>query len=122
MSLLFKDVQKELQEVRPYLIVDGGDIELVEVTENNIVKVEPFPAVELISTLPFNFSIEVLTTSSPTPLPDISLITSAVEKPAAMIRFIFSLSVRTSNSEMIPFSIALLYKNSGFNPFPLSII
>jgi Fe-S cluster biogenesis protein NfuA len=40
MSLLFKDVQKELQEVRPYLIVDGGDIELVEVTENNIVKVK----------------------------------------------------------------------------------
>jgi Fe-S cluster biogenesis protein NfuA len=40
MSLIFEDVQKELQEVRPYLIVDGGDIELVEVTEKNIVKVK----------------------------------------------------------------------------------
>ncbi len=40
MSLIFEDIQKELQEVRPYLIVDGGDIELVEVTEKNIVKVK----------------------------------------------------------------------------------
>jgi len=40
MQVSFEDVNKALQEVRPYLLVDEGDIELVEVTEKNIVKVK----------------------------------------------------------------------------------
>ena len=33
-------VQKALERVRPYLQADGGDISLVEVTSDNIVKVK----------------------------------------------------------------------------------
>ncbi len=33
-------VEAALEKVRPYLVADGGDIELVEVTEDNIVKVQ----------------------------------------------------------------------------------
>ena len=32
-------VQKAIEEVRPHLQADGGDVELVEVTEDNVVKV-----------------------------------------------------------------------------------
>lgn len=33
-------VEKALEKVRPYLVADGGDIVLVEVTDENIVKVQ----------------------------------------------------------------------------------
>ncbi len=36
----FKTVEKELEKIRPYLLADGGDVKLVEVTEKNIVKVK----------------------------------------------------------------------------------
>lgn len=32
-------VQKAIEEVRPHLQADGGDVELVEVTDDNVVKV-----------------------------------------------------------------------------------
>jgi Fe-S cluster biogenesis protein NfuA len=32
-------VEKALNEIRPYLQVDGGDLELVEVTDDGVVKV-----------------------------------------------------------------------------------
>lgn len=32
-------VKAEVEKIRPYLQRDGGDVELVEVTEDNIVKV-----------------------------------------------------------------------------------
>jgi len=33
-------VEKALEKVRPYLVADGGDIVLIDVTEDNIVKVQ----------------------------------------------------------------------------------
>jgi Fe-S cluster biogenesis protein NfuA len=35
-----EDVQKALESIRPFLQADNGDIELVEVTEEGIVKVK----------------------------------------------------------------------------------
>ncbi|MBM4158511.1 MAG: NifU family protein [Ignavibacteria bacterium] len=35
-----QQVNEVLEKVRPYLQYDGGDIELVEVTDDNIVKVK----------------------------------------------------------------------------------
>ena len=38
---MFKDcVEKALSKIRPYLQADGGDVELVEVTEEGVVKVK----------------------------------------------------------------------------------
>ena len=37
---LFEKVSKVIDQVRPFLQQDGGDVELVEVTEDNIVKVK----------------------------------------------------------------------------------
>ncbi len=34
-----EEVEKALGEIRPYLQADGGDVELVEVTEDGVVKV-----------------------------------------------------------------------------------
>lgn len=34
-----EEVQKLIEEIRPALQVDGGDVELIEVTEDGIVKV-----------------------------------------------------------------------------------
>ncbi|MCP2520732.1 NifU family protein [Candidatus Aminicenantes bacterium AC-335-A11] len=34
-----KEVRKALEEIRPHLQADGGDIELVEITEEGVVKV-----------------------------------------------------------------------------------
>jgi Fe-S cluster biogenesis protein NfuA len=34
-----EEVKKALEEIRPHLQADGGDLELVEVTDNGIVKV-----------------------------------------------------------------------------------
>lgn len=39
MSDLRKKVEEVLNKVRPMLQADGGDVELVEITDNNIVKV-----------------------------------------------------------------------------------
>lgn len=35
-----EDVEKVLNEVRPFLRADGGDVELLEVTEDGVVKVK----------------------------------------------------------------------------------
>ena len=34
-----EDVERALNEIRPFLQADGGDLELVEVTEDGVVKV-----------------------------------------------------------------------------------
>ncbi len=39
MSEMREKVEAVLDKVRPMLQADGGDVELVEITENNIVKV-----------------------------------------------------------------------------------
>ncbi|AEH22154.1 nitrogen-fixing NifU domain-containing protein [Thermodesulfobacterium geofontis OPF15] len=38
--MLKDEVEKALSKVRPYLQADGGDVELVEVTEDGVVKVK----------------------------------------------------------------------------------
>lgn len=35
-----KRVEAALEKIRPYLVADGGNIELVEVTDDNVVKVQ----------------------------------------------------------------------------------
>jgi Fe-S cluster biogenesis protein NfuA len=37
---LIEKVENVLKNIRPYLRVDGGDVELVEITNDNIVKVK----------------------------------------------------------------------------------
>lgn len=37
---LIAQVDAALEEVRPHLAADGGDVEIVDITENNIVKVK----------------------------------------------------------------------------------
>lgn len=43
---LLKRVEESLDQVRPYLKVDGGNIEVVEITEDNILKVRLLGACE----------------------------------------------------------------------------
>jgi Fe-S cluster biogenesis protein NfuA len=38
-EILFEKVEKALENIRPYLQADGGDVELVKVTEEGIVEV-----------------------------------------------------------------------------------
>ena len=38
-SAIYEDVKKALEEIRPMLQADGGDVELVEVDADNVVKV-----------------------------------------------------------------------------------
>jgi len=38
-SELLKNTEKALEEIRPYLIIDGGNISLISI-DNNIVKVQ----------------------------------------------------------------------------------
>jgi Fe-S cluster biogenesis protein NfuA len=40
MSELIKRVEEALEQIRPYLQADGGNVSLVEITDDNIVKVE----------------------------------------------------------------------------------
>jgi len=40
MEAIKKRVEEALEKVRPYLVADGGDIQLVEITEEYIVKVQ----------------------------------------------------------------------------------
>lgn len=37
---IIKKINVALEQIRPFLIDDGGDIELIELTEDNIVKVK----------------------------------------------------------------------------------
>ncbi len=41
-----EDVKNALEEVRPHLKADGGDVELVDVTEDGVVKVRLLGACE----------------------------------------------------------------------------
>jgi Fe-S cluster biogenesis protein NfuA len=41
-----EDVKKALEEVRPHLKADGGDVELLDVTEDGVVKVRLLGACE----------------------------------------------------------------------------
>ncbi len=41
-----EEVMKAIEEIRPHLKADGGDVELVEVTEDGIVKVRLLGACE----------------------------------------------------------------------------
>ncbi len=41
-----EDVQKAIEEIRPHLKADGGDVELVDVTEDGVVKVKLLGACE----------------------------------------------------------------------------
>ncbi len=41
-----EEVKKALDEIRPHLKADGGDVELVEVTEDGVVKVRLLGACE----------------------------------------------------------------------------
>lgn len=38
--MLKQKVEKALEEIRPYLQADGGNVELIEVTEDGVVKVK----------------------------------------------------------------------------------
>ena len=38
-ATIFEDVKKALDEIRPMLQADGGDVELVEIDAENVVKV-----------------------------------------------------------------------------------
>lgn len=40
MHELHKRVEDALQTIRPYLEADGGDVEIIEITSDNIVKLE----------------------------------------------------------------------------------
>lgn len=40
MHALQQRVEEALNSIRPYLEADGGNVEIVEITEDNIVKVE----------------------------------------------------------------------------------
>lgn len=40
MSDLTNKVEAALEQIRPYLEADGGNVSLIEITENNIVKIE----------------------------------------------------------------------------------
>lgn len=40
METIKERVEKALDKIRPYLVADGGDIEMVEITDDMVVKVE----------------------------------------------------------------------------------
>ncbi|MEM9982481.1 MAG: NifU family protein [Bacteroidota bacterium] len=40
MKLLLEKVEKALDNIRPYLETDGGDVKVLEITADNIVKLE----------------------------------------------------------------------------------
>jgi Fe-S cluster biogenesis protein NfuA len=41
-----EEVKKAIEEIRPYLKADGGDVELIDVTEEGVVKVKLLGACE----------------------------------------------------------------------------
>lgn len=40
MDAIRERVEKALEKIRPYLVADGGDISVVEITEDMVVRVE----------------------------------------------------------------------------------
>ena len=40
MEAIKERVEKALEKIRPYLVADGGDISIVDITEDMVVKVE----------------------------------------------------------------------------------
>jgi Fe-S cluster biogenesis protein NfuA len=40
MEAIRERVEKALEKIRPYLVADGGDISVVEITEDMVLKVE----------------------------------------------------------------------------------
>ena len=78
----------------------------------------------LIDTFPRSFSMLLLTTSIPTPLPDTSVTFSAVENPGAKIRgqISSSLIASTDSRSTIPELTAFAAIFSLFNPAPSSIM
>ena len=40
MEALKKRVEKALEKIRPYLVADGGDISIVDITDDMVVQVE----------------------------------------------------------------------------------
>jgi len=40
MKAILERVEKALEKIRPYLVADGGDIEVVEITDDMVLKVE----------------------------------------------------------------------------------
>jgi len=40
MEAIKERVEKALEKIRPYLVADGGDIALIDITEDMVVKVE----------------------------------------------------------------------------------
>ena len=40
MDTLYRKVQEALDTIRPYLEADGGNVEVIEITEENILKIE----------------------------------------------------------------------------------
>ncbi|MCK5067401.1 MAG: NifU family protein [Bacteroidales bacterium] len=40
MEAIKERVEKALEKIRPYLVADGGDIAMVDITEDMVVKVE----------------------------------------------------------------------------------
>lgn len=48
---LFTRIDKVLEQIRPYLIADGGDVSLVDITDDLIIKVKLMGAC---GTCPFN--------------------------------------------------------------------
>jgi len=40
MDDLKERVEQALERIRPYLVADGGDISIVEITDDNVLKVE----------------------------------------------------------------------------------
>ena len=40
MEALKARIEKALEKIRPYLVADGGDISVVEITEDGVLKVE----------------------------------------------------------------------------------
>ena len=79
----------------------------------------PKPSADSISTLPPSAVMFFITTSMPTPRPETSVTTSAVENPGAKIRFQTSPSVIESGASM-PRSRALAKSFGRDRPLPSS--
>ena len=83
----------------------------------------PLPTSESIVMVPLILDMFVLTTSMPTPLPDMLLTALAVENPGMNIMLNASLleSFSASSAGISPFSTADLFKASGSMPLPSSL-
>ena len=95
---------------------------IASVNGSRMVHVLPTPILLFTSTSPLSASILDLTTSSPTPLPDISDTCFAVENPAWNSRLVISCSVMFSpcSGVMTPLLIAFSLTSSTLMPAPSS--